>query len=1779
MTDNPEQIPVTSGSRNDSSNTHTNNRSGNSSRQTRLQRNLMDVNNSDRDFTGAVEELGVLGTVLEKYLKHYKSFDKFILALLNLTGRTYDHGADLKPAIMDLVDPLITLSKLIPMKPKKKEAVLGKVSNATLLSADELQEKNNELQQIYDAEKEAYEALYEAQLEVWKSDVKNFSRRKNLLASNLTKLYSLILGQCTQALIANIKKEKDYDDKSRASDALWLLRVLKRLCAGINTNHNPSLTRVRALKAYFNCIQGDTETSAEYNERQASCKRNVDTLCGPILRYIDMDDDALSELEVEEHMASAILLLNADRTRHAARLQEMEKAVELGDDRIPTEQHKAFEILVANEERLKREQLRYHRSARIGIGGVNLYQQAGRGVGGNGRSPRGHREWPVPEAERVIGRDGTLICFQCFHCNKWGHKQWNCPECDPGQGVSMGKYGKQSLNFMECDMSLITVDRYFIDTGASDSTTFTDKNATNLKRCLFKNYLYASTNAGDRIFKQKQDLKFLPLNVYYDPHSMANVLAAHEIEALDGYHIYHDGSVDEDYYVLNETENRVMRFVKCKEGLYYYDVSDPKTHELKLDDFKKGTCLMQTVQGNEAMMTRRELMKARKAREYQDIMGWPKTSVFRSYIENSDVDNIDITVDDIDRATFLWGEAKEVDRGQTTRPSSKPHETMAQDPLPKLHDKRVDLYIDVMMIRKREYLVCKGGRVNYTTSYPLENKTVDEVLKKVQVEMTKYKERGLKVVSVHVDNAFNTEKFHSGIGGSILVPYASNEHVGIVEREIRTLKERVRSKLAGMPYKKITDLMLDRLVVGLTKLKNRLPTGTDLTKRVSPASIVEGRRKLNFASKWVRFGAYCEVWTKTKNTTEWRTQPAIALDRANDQGAYYFMNTLTGRRLHSKKWVEKPITQEVIQRVEELAKLKIANHDAMIEMWSEIEACYAKYKDESGEENVETALDENEVRVMANNIAEDEEQVQEGDNNIQIEEGDINVPDDGHNLIEDESDTDVSGSIDKSGIDENILEIAQDIEDELDEGIDSNSDDEITVASVKETNWDRYMRENYVYDGDNLGDYIEDPSESSVENTDEGGIETSESSSDEQQQYHPSGRPRRNVRSNVDWRDQTGEFGDEGHQRLRGQQNFQRKIGNLFFQNKKGVSMFQNKYNVALNLMQKNEKNLKNVELLWTNSYLNKLKSAKPEQRDERLNGMLQKAVGVLFASMSFNKGLKKHGEVAVAKLFKELTQLDQGATPDKPVCVPQCPDILTVEDKKKALDAVVLLEEKRNGDTKVRSCANGSKQRMYLKEYESVASPTVSLEGLLMHLVIGAYEKRNFISFDVPGAFLQAKFDDDKMLLLKLRGDVIVDTMCEVNPDHKQNVRYEKGKKVLYMRVIRAIYGCIESALAWYTLFTETLERLGFNINPYDRCIANKIINGHQCTISWHVDDCLASHKEKKVLDDLALIMIREFGDMEISRGKDHSFLGMEIEVSDGIVKLSMKKQLNKLITDFEKEYGCLDNEVSSPGNRQLFNIKMDAEQLDEKRSKDFHSITAALLYLMKRVRPDIETAISFLMRRVSKSDVDDWWKLKRVLAYLKNSIDDVRVVGATSLTEILSWIDASFAVHSDMKSHTGGCTSMGIGLVHQKSSTQKSNSKSSCESEIIGVSEYLPYNLWFLMFLEAQGYGIGSNLIFQDNKSAILLARNGRNSCTGNSRHVAVRYFFIKDRVDKGEVRVEYLPTGLMLADFYTKPLQGRQFEFFKQYIMGWKPMSKLLVQHENCASIKEGVENRHK
>jgi hypothetical protein len=185
---------------------------------------------------------------------------------------------------------------------------------------------------------------------------------------------------------------------------------------------------------------------------------------------------------------------------------------------------------------------------------------------------------------------------------------------------------------------------------------------------------------------------------------------------------------------------------------------------------------------------------------------------------------------------------------------------------------------------------------------------------------------------------------------------------------------------------------------------------------------------------------------------------------------------------------------------------------------------------------------------------------------------------------------------------------------------------------------------------------------------------------------------------------------------------------------------------------------------------------------------------------------------------------------------------------------------------------------------------------------------------------------------------------------------------------------------------------------------------------------------------------------------------------------------------------------------------------------------------------------------------------KLKRVLEYLHGTLDEFLTLGADDITMMRTWVDASYAIHKDMKSHTGGVVSFGRGAIMSKSSKQKLNTKSSTEAELVEASDYLPYPIWGKKFLEAQGYTLKENIFYQDNQSTIRFAKNGRKSCGPNSRHIDIRYFFIKDRLGLEDTDVQYCPTEQMLADFYTKPLQGNLFRKFRAVIMGHVQQSKL-------------------
>ena len=167
---------------------------------------------------------------------------------------------------------------------------------------------------------------------------------------------------------------------------------------------------------------------------------------------------------------------------------------------------------------------------------------------------------------------------------------------------------------------------------------------------------------------------------------------------------------------------------------------------------------------------------------------------------------------------------------------------------------------------------------------------------------------------------------------------------------------------------------------------------------------------------------------------------------------------------------------------------------------------------------------------------------------------------------------------------------------------------------------------------------------------------------------------------------------------------------------------------------------------------------------------------------------------------------------------------------------------------------------------------------------------------------------------------------------------------------------------------------------------------------------------------------------------------------------------------------------------------------------------------------------------------------------------------MGADDVFKAKSWIDVSYGVHDDCKSHTGGAMSWGWGVLLTKCQKQKLNTKSSTEGEIVGVSDYLPNIIWTRMFLEGQGYVLKENIVYQDNMSAMKLEMNGKRSSGQKTKHMNNRYFWIRDRIKTDDISIRYCPTQNMIADFFTKPLQGALFRSFRDVILGYKHISVL-------------------
>jgi hypothetical protein len=388
----------------------------------------------------------------------------------------------------------------------------------------------------------------------------------------------------------------------------------------------------------------------------------------------------------------------------------------------------------------------------------------------------------------------------------------------------------------------------------------------------------------------------------------------------------------------------------------------------------------------------------------------------------------------------------------------------------------------------------------------------------------------------------------------------------------------------------------------------------------------------------------------------------------------------------------------------------------------------------------------------------------------------------------------------------------------------------------------------------------------------------------------------------------------------------------------------------------------------------------------------------------------------------------------------------------------------------------------------------------------------------------------------------------CQLRPEYRRFLD-EKGE--LVMKLDKALYGCVQSARLWYDTFAAFLGELGYTPNEKDCCVFNKYdANGVQCTVCFHVDDVLVTSESQIMIDEFKAAVKERYENVSVTEGKKHSYLGRLFDFTeDWKCKISMNGALESLLDDENVE-----GVMASPATNNIFDVDESSERLSPEKQKNFYSTVQRLLYLYTQFRRDIGVAVSFLTTRVRNPTEEDWKKLRRLLMYLNGTRDMCLVFAGDGTRKICVGvsIDASFGIHMDGKSHSGYAAMIAGGCVEAKSKKQSLVTKNSTESEMVALSDMASLAIGWREFMLAQGYSIGAIEIEQDNTSCMKVVEKGK-SFNPYSRHINIRYFFVKDRIEKKEIKLKYVKTEDLVADVMTKPLQGTRFRYLRAKLMG--------------------------
>jgi hypothetical protein len=437
----------------------------------------------------------------------------------------------------------------------------------------------------------------------------------------------------------------------------------------------------------------------------------------------------------------------------------------------------------------------------------------------------------------------------------------------------------------------------------------------------------------------------------------------------------------------------------------------------------------------------------------------------------------------------------------------------------------------------------------------------------------------------------------------------------------------------------------------------------------------------------------------------------------------------------------------------------------------------------------------------------------------------------------------------------------------------------------------------------------------------------------------------------------------------------------------------------------------------------------------------------------------------------------------------------------------------------KARLVAKGYVQRQGI-DFEEVFAPVARLETVRLLIAIAAQEGWQVHHMDVKSAFLN--------------GDLVEEVYVAQAPGFEK-----KGEEHKVLKLHKALYGLRQAPRAWNSKLDKSLVALGFEKCPLEHAVYKRSRKGDRLLVGVYVDDLIITGGSAKEIDAFKNQMKTLFSISDL--GLLSYYLGIEVHQSSGKISLSQAAYAAKILD----KCGMKDcNPTLIPMDPRAKLSKESSNPLVD--STQYRSIVGSLRYLI-HTRPDIAHSVGIVSRFMEKPTTEHLAAVKQVLRYVKGTLDHgcVYEKGEEGL-KVHGYSDSDLAGDiDDRKSTSGMVFYLGCNPISWCSQKQKVVALSSCEAEYIAASSAACQGLWLGRLLTdlMMKKEVEPVVLRIDNQSAIALCKNP--VFHERTKHIEIRYHFIRDCVEAGSIDVQYVCTNEQLADILTKALSRPKFQ----------------------------------